>query len=67
MDKTVTMSVKGLLLTVLVLVALLTAFLLGGAGKSQASATRADTKDGPSAPRTMRQPSSLMSVVPALA
>ena len=53
MDKTVTMSLKGLLLTVVVLLALLTAYLLGGAGQPEASATRADDKDGSPAPHTM--------------
>lgn len=42
MDKTVTLSVKGILLAGLVLLALLTAYLLGGAGDAPGVPARAD-------------------------
>lgn len=53
MDKSVTMSVKGLLLCVVVLLALLTAYLLGGAGDNGAVAARGTDSDGATPGRTM--------------
>lgn len=56
MDKSVTIGVRAVLVTAVVLLALLAAYLLGGAGDGQASATRADNADGAegaTTPRTM--------------
>ncbi|KRF16258.1 SIMPL domain-containing protein [Nocardioides sp. Soil796] len=53
MDKSVTLSVKGILLAGLVLLALVTAYLLGGAGDSPGTTARADEGDGAATQRQM--------------